>query len=74
MMETNSNIIEMYRDGTVLVTGSTGFLGKILVEKLLRSCPIKTIVVFVRSKKDCTAKQRVTDIFENTVSIFRFLT
>lgn len=31
-----SAIQEFYRDTTIFVTGATGFLGKILLEKLLR--------------------------------------
>lgn len=31
-----SSIQEFYKDATVFITGATGFLGKILVEKLLR--------------------------------------
>lgn len=67
------SITETFRDGTVLVTGFTGFLGKILVEKLLRSCPIRIIAVIVRSKKGITAQQRVETIYKQPVSIDIFL-
>lgn len=62
-------ISETYRDKTVLVTGSTGFVGKILIEKILRSCPIKNLAVLVRSKNGITTNQRVTDMFREIVSI-----
>jgi len=61
-------ISETFRNGTVLVTGSTGFLGKILIEKILRSCPIKTIAVLVRSKKGLNAYQRVENVYGQAVS------
>lgn len=61
-------IPETFRNGTVLVTGSTGFLGKILVEKILRTCPIKKIAVLVRNKKGINANQRVADIYKQAVS------
>lgn len=64
-----ASISETFRDGTVLVTGSTGFLGKILMEKLLRSCRVKNIVVLVRSKKGLAAHQRILDICEQPVSL-----
>lgn len=65
-METS--IAESFRDGTVFVTGSTGFLGKILTEKLLRSCSIKKIALLVRSKKGIDSSQRVADIYNESVS------
>lgn len=65
-METG--VAESFRNGIVLITGSTGFLGKILTEKLLRSCPVKNIVVLVRSKKELSAAQRFAKIYKQTVS------
>jgi FlaA1/EpsC-like NDP-sugar epimerase len=32
-------VVEFYKGKTVLLTGCTGFLGKIILEKFLRSCP-----------------------------------
>jgi len=52
-MASTSQIAEFYRDRSVFVTGGTGFLGKVLVEKLLRSCPdIKSIYLLIRPKKE----------------------
>lgn len=62
------SIAESFRHGTVLVTGSTGFLGKILIEKLLRSCLDTNIAILVRSKKGSDAHKRVADIYNQTVS------
>lgn len=64
-----TSITKTFKDGTVLITGSTGFLGKILMEKLLRSCSIKNIAILVRNKKGLTADQRIASIFKQTVSI-----
>ncbi|XP_026819369.1 LOW QUALITY PROTEIN: fatty acyl-CoA reductase wat-like [Rhopalosiphum maidis] len=58
------SIADTFREGVVFITGSTGFLGKILLEKLLRSCDVKTIAVLVRGKKGLAASQRVADIFK----------
>ncbi|VVC31702.1 Hypothetical protein CINCED_3A003071 [Cinara cedri] len=63
-MSRRYSIAETYKDETVLITGFTGFLGKVLVEKLLRSCPIRNVAVIVRSKKGITAEQRVQDIYK----------
>lgn len=42
---------------------ATGFVGKVLVEKLLRSCPdIDKIYVLVRSKKNKNIQDRIEDL------------
>ncbi|KAE9537970.1 hypothetical protein AGLY_005942 [Aphis glycines] len=61
------SITDTFKDGVVFITGITGFLGKILVEKLLRSCDVKTIAVIVRCKKGLTASQRAADTFKQAV-------
>jgi len=69
-METAGGIAETFRNGTFLVTGSTGFLGKILTEKLLRSCSVENIAILVRSKKGFDASQRVADIYKQSVGTY----
>ncbi|XP_012270704.1 fatty acyl-CoA reductase wat isoform X2 [Orussus abietinus] len=57
---------EFYADQSIFVTGATGFLGKILVEKLLRSCPnISKIYVLVRPKKGMDVQSRMEAIFND---------
>lgn len=68
-----TSITETFKDGIVFITGSTGFLGKIPTEKLLRSCSVKNIAVLVRTKKGLTVNQRVEVIYEQSVSIFVIL-
>nr|CAD7571747.1 unnamed protein product [Timema californicum] len=59
-------IQEFYRDCSVLVTGGTGFMGKTLIEKLLRSCPsLKQVYIIIRSKKGKDVDTRVEEIFED---------
>ncbi|KAJ0403727.1 hypothetical protein P43SY_003032 [Pythium insidiosum] len=44
----------------IFITGATGFLGKAIVEKLLRSCPdVDKIYVLIRSKKELSAAARL---------------
>ena len=59
------NIREFYRDKTVFLTGTTGFVGKVVLEKLLNAIPdIRKIFVLVRPKKKKTIQQRLeTEIF-----------
>lgn len=59
-----------YAATVVLITGATGFLGKALLEKLLRSCPrISTIYLLIRPKKNETIEQRFQHLIKNSVSI-----
>lgn len=68
-----TSVAETFRDGTILITGGTGFLGKVLIEKLIRSCHVKNIVVLVRTKKGLDVKQRIEDIYKNNVSVIIYI-
>ncbi|KAJ1266461.1 hypothetical protein BS78_08G152600 [Paspalum vaginatum] len=51
-----------FMNRTILVTGSTGFLGKLMVEKILRVQPdVKRLYLLVRAADDAGAEQRVLD-------------
>lgn len=65
----SSDLLEFYAGATVFITGATGFLGKILLEKLLRTCNVKRIYVLIRSKKGKDSSKRFEEIFEAAVSI-----
>ncbi|KAF0911539.1 hypothetical protein E2562_011169 [Oryza meyeriana var. granulata] len=53
-------IIEYFKNKSILITGSTGFLGKILVEKILRVQPdVKKIYLPVRAVDAATANRRL---------------
>ncbi|XP_043477891.1 fatty acyl-CoA reductase wat-like isoform X1 [Leptopilina heterotoma] len=63
-----SEIQNFYAEQSILITGGTGFLGKLLIEKLLRSCPELTcIYVIVRPKKGQEALNRFEQIFEDPI-------
>lgn len=52
-------IKEFYAGKTIFLTGTTGFVGKVVLEKLIRCLPdIKKIFVMVRAKKNVTVRER----------------
>lgn len=56
-------IKEFYAGCDVFITGGTGFMGKVLIEKLIRSCPgINRIYVLMRKRKDKDITTRVQDM------------
>ncbi|KDR07334.1 putative multidrug resistance-associated protein [Zootermopsis nevadensis] len=53
----------------LLIEGGTAFMGKLLVENLLRSCPnLSSVYKLVRSKKCKGAESRLDDFFNNPVT------
>lgn len=63
-----SQLQDFYCDSTILVTGGTGFLGKLLIEKLLRTCSdLRRIYVLIRPKKGKEILSRAQEIFESQV-------
>lgn len=67
---TPSPMQQFYQNKAIFLTGGTGFLGKVIMEKLLRSCHIDTIYVLIRSKKGKDIATRIEDICNDVVSIF----
>lgn len=58
-----SQIAAFYAGKGVLITGGTGFLGKVILEKLLRSCPdIKQVYLLARGRGQVTARQRIDEV------------
>ena len=57
-------IKEFYEGKTIFLTGTTGFVGKVVLEKLIRDLfGFKKLFVMIRAKKN----QSVRDRFENEI-------
>lgn len=65
-----STIAAFYGGKSILITGATGFLGKVLMEKLFRTSPdLKVIYILVRPKAGQTLQQRVFQILDSKVCL-----
>ncbi|XP_050502641.1 putative fatty acyl-CoA reductase CG5065 [Diabrotica virgifera virgifera] len=59
----SSSVSEFYNGKTLFITGCTGFMGKVLLEKLLRSCPgVSKIYLLIRPKKGQHAQERLQQL------------
>lgn len=65
-----SQVAEWYNGKNVFITGATGFMGKVLLEKLLYASPnIKNIYILLRNKKGMEPEKRVEEMWKLPVSI-----
>ncbi|KAK6633631.1 hypothetical protein RUM43_001220 [Polyplax serrata] len=59
-------IADTFKGKTLFITGGTGFMGKVLVEKILRDCPdLKKMYLLTRVKKGMDPKERLYKIFQS---------
>lgn len=65
-MSATPSIPEFYAGRSIFITGGTGFMGKCLIEKLIRACPdIKRIYILIRPKKGKEAQERLDEILDS---------
>ncbi|KAK7872743.1 hypothetical protein R5R35_011876 [Gryllus longicercus] len=58
-------VAEFFRGQSVLLTGGSGFLGRVLLEKLLFYCPdIDTVYVLLRPRKGLSVQERLQKMLD----------
>lgn len=65
--DTPDTVSDFFNGSVILITGGTGFLGKVLIEKLLRVYSIKKIYLLIRTKNDMDGESRLIDYFKESV-------
>lgn len=71
---TTNCIGEFYRGTKIFLTGATGFVGKALLEKLLRTCDaLDSVHILMRPKRGLAIEQRLKELLKNPVSVFSLL-
>jgi FlaA1/EpsC-like NDP-sugar epimerase len=62
---------QFFHEKNVFITGASGFMGKVLMEKLLRSCPgVGNVYILLRPKRGELPAQRVEKLMKDPVSNF----
>ncbi|XP_015175385.1 PREDICTED: putative fatty acyl-CoA reductase CG5065 [Polistes dominula] len=65
IMEEKSEIQSYYTGKTIFITGGSGFMGKVLIEKLLYSCSdLDKIYMLIRSKRGMSPDIRIAQMFK----------
>lgn len=67
-MDSGLRVLDAFANQNVLVTGASGFLGKVLIEKLLYSVPhVNKIYVIIRPLKGSGPRDRLNKILNVVV-------
>ncbi|XP_014681550.1 PREDICTED: fatty acyl-CoA reductase 1-like [Priapulus caudatus] len=60
------SIAQFYAGKNVFITGGSGFIGKCVIEKLLRTCPnVGGLYLLMRPKRDKTPEERLQKVLES---------
>lgn len=73
MSEILSPMSNYYQGKTVFLTGGSGFLGLLYIQKLLR-IKISNLYLLMRPKRSQTVEERLKMLFENPVSTTEIIT
>ncbi|CAH0553117.1 unnamed protein product [Brassicogethes aeneus] len=67
MSKKKTSIQKFYEGKVIFLTGATGFIGKLLLEKCLRSLNLKKIYILVRVKKGKDQNTRLKKLLESPI-------
>ncbi|CAJ0609916.1 unnamed protein product [Cylicocyclus nassatus] len=60
------SVQDVYSDRSILLTGSTGFLGKVLVEKILWAVPnVRQVFLLIRPAKGLSPRERLEKVLKD---------
>ena len=62
-------VVKFYEGKTIFLTGTTGFVGKVVLEKILRALPgVRKVFVMQRPKRNKTVQERLnTEILSSEI-------
>lgn len=66
-INSKSEICGFFKDANVFITGGTGFLGKVLIEKLLRSTEANIIYLLIRKKRGKDMETRIDELLADSI-------
>ncbi|XP_049800276.1 fatty acyl-CoA reductase 1-like [Schistocerca nitens] len=67
-LQRSSEVAAFYSGASILLTGATGFIGTLVLEKLLRSCPgVSAVYVLVRDKRGVPLRERLRSHLEKQI-------
>uniref|UniRef100_A0A182SN28 Fatty acyl-CoA reductase n=1 Tax=Anopheles maculatus TaxID=74869 RepID=A0A182SN28_9DIPT len=62
-----NRVLSFYSNTTILVTGGTGFLGKVLLEKILRCLGVRKVFLAIRAKNGRNPTERLQDLLKDVI-------
>ena len=65
-MATNYSVHQHFSSGAVLLTGASGYVGALVLEKLLRCTNVEKVYVMLRAKKDQAVQSRLDKMLNSS--------
>ena len=65
-----STVVNFYKKKNIFITGGTGFVGLVLIEKILRTCKdVGMIYLLIRPKDGKSVDNRLQELMKIAVSV-----